>query len=149
MDAQSRLALFNAIATAGKTVYEIAQGVSKLETKQQLTDVYDTLMNLKQQAADLEDENRRLKEELRFKSDDFEFNNPFWYDKAHGERPLCPKCFADQKVAPMSEPYRNAIGVWRRCLVCENTLQIEQDLRRDTGPADGGLRQSFRLRHRR
>jgi hypothetical protein len=64
MDTQTGFALFNAIATAGKTLYDIAQGTSKLETKKQLMDVHDTLMSLKHEAADLEDSNRDLKERL-------------------------------------------------------------------------------------
>jgi hypothetical protein len=123
-DPQTGLALFNAIATAGKTVYDIAQGTSKIETKQQLMDVYDTLMSLKREAAELEDENRNLKERLRFNSDDFEFKNPFWYEKAHPDRPLCAKCFAAQKIAPMSEPYEGYATLARHCLVCRNEVAV-------------------------
>jgi hypothetical protein len=136
MDAQSGLTLFNAIATAGKTIYEVAQGTSKLETKQQLMDVYDTLMNLKREAAELEDANRDLRQKLRFRSDDFEFKNPFWYEKTHADRPLCAKCFANEKVAPMGEPYRSTIAICRRCLVCDNRIEIEPAPRNHNyGPA--------------
>jgi hypothetical protein len=105
VDTQTKLTLFNAIATAGKTIYDIAQGTSKLETKQQLMGVYDTLMNLKRDAGDLEDTNRDLKEKLRFKSGDFEFKNPFWFDKNLPDTPLCAKCFSKQIVAPVSVPF--------------------------------------------
>jgi hypothetical protein len=123
MDAQSGLTLFNAIASAGKAIYEIAQGTSKLETKQQLMDVYDTLMNLKREAANLEDLNRTLQEQLRFKSEEFEFKNPFWYEKTHLDRPLCAKCFANERIGPMSDSYE-ALGQRRHCLVCDNTVQL-------------------------
>jgi hypothetical protein len=123
IDAQSGLTLFNAIATAGKTIYEIAQGTSKLETKQQLMEVYDTLMNLKREAAELEDQNHDLKEKLRFKSDEFEFKNPFWFDKKNPDRALCPSCFSKQIVAPVAAPYDNGIGVWRKCLSCDTTIE--------------------------
>jgi hypothetical protein len=105
VDTQTKLTLFNAIATAGKTIYDIAQGTSKLETKQQLMGVYDTLMNLKRDAGDLEDTNRDLKEKLRFKSGDFEFKNPFGFDKNLPDTPLCAKCFSKQIVAPVSVPF--------------------------------------------
>lgn len=123
-DPAAGLALFNAIATAGKAVYDIAQGTSKIEAKQQLMDVYDTLMNLKRQAAELEDENRNLKERLRFSGDGFEFKNPFWYEKAHPDRPLCPTCFANQKVAPVSDIRRGSGSSWRICLVCSKPITI-------------------------
>jgi hypothetical protein len=126
MDTQTGFALFNAIATTGKTLYDIAQGTSKLETKKQLMDVHDTLMSLKHEAADLEDSNRDLKERLRLKSEEFEFRNPFYYEKKYPDRPLCAKCFVgSQHVSPMAEPYRSA-GVYRRCLVCDNAVQIER-----------------------
>lgn len=133
MDPQSGLTLFNAIATAGKTIYEVAQGTSKLETKQQLMNVYDTLMDLKREAAELEDANRDLRQKLRFRGDDFEFKNPLWYERTHPERPLCPKCFGNEKAAPMSEPFR-ATGMWRRCLVCGNAVEVEPAPRRNYGP---------------
>jgi hypothetical protein len=118
------LPLFNAIATAGKTLYDVAQGVSNLDTKRQLMEVYDTLMNLKREASDLEDENHELKERLRFKGDEFEFRNPFWFEKRHPDRPLCPRCFANEKAAPMGEAYRAAAGMMRKCLVCENHIFV-------------------------
>jgi cell division septum initiation protein DivIVA len=68
VDAITRLTLFKSIADAGKTIAEIAKGVNNYETKQRLNAIYDNLMDLKQQAARLEDENRELKEKLRLAS---------------------------------------------------------------------------------
>jgi len=126
MDAQSGLTLFNAIAAAGRTIYDIAQSTSRLEEKPQLMEVYDVLMNLKREAAELEDRNRDLNEKLRFKSDEFEFRTPFYYDRGHPEQALCAKCFVEhQRASPMSEPYE-AHGVYRRCLVCNNAVQTKR-----------------------
>lgn len=44
------------------------------------------MRELKQSASNLEDENRELREKLRFKSDAYEFRNPFWSDKANADR---------------------------------------------------------------
>jgi len=89
-----------------------------------LLDVYDTLMNLKREAADLEDANRTLQEQLRFKSDKFNFINPFWYENKYPGRPLCAKCFANGRIGPMSEK-SESYGVWsRNCLVCSNTVYL-------------------------
>jgi len=137
MEPQAGLTLFNAIATAGKAIYDIAQGTSKLETKQQLMEVYDILMNLKREASELEDQNHGLKEKLRFKGDDFEFKNPFWFDKKHPERALCPKCFSKQIVAPVAAPYDNGNGVWRRCLSCDTPIQEGRPRRYDPSPGGG------------
>lgn len=51
------------------------------ETKHQIELVLDQLHELKRGAVALEDENRELREKLRFKSDDYEFRTPFWYAK--------------------------------------------------------------------
>jgi len=132
MEPQAGLTLFNAIATAGKAIYDIAQGTSKLETKQQLMEVYDILMNLKREASELEDQNHSLKEKLRFKGDDFEFKNPFWFDKKHPDRALCPKCFGEKAASPMSETYDMLGRAYtpchvRKCLVCGHIV-VEREV---------------------
>ncbi|HEY4930085.1 MAG TPA: hypothetical protein VII23_00820 [Terriglobales bacterium] len=126
IDPAAGLALFNAIATAGKNIYEIAQGVSKIEVKQQLMEVYDTLMNLKVQVSELEDENRNLRDNLRFKGDEFVFNMPFWYEKKFPDRALCPKCFSQKVLAPMG-PVTAAEGDrYRDCLVCGAVFNVSR-----------------------
>ena len=87
-------------------------------------EVYDTLMNLKREAADLEDQNRDLKEKLRFNSDGFEFRTPFYYDRNHPDQALCAKCSVEhRRASPMGEIFR-ASGEYRRCLVCDNAVKI-------------------------
>jgi hypothetical protein len=100
---------------------EIADLVKKLGN----IELYRKIVELEGEVIELTRENHDLKERLRFKSGDFEFKNPFWYEKAHPDRPLCAKCFATRTVAPMSELYRGANeGVWRKCLVCSDGVQI-------------------------
>src|SRR6266851_131076 len=93
--------------TAGeisKKLYEFAKSLKDRDAKQQVEEMLDRLRELKHQASQLEDENRELREKLRFKGDDHEFRNPFWYHKANPERALCAKCFAKEIAAPMGEP---------------------------------------------
>jgi hypothetical protein len=82
----------------------------------------DKLRELKQSASELEDENRELREKLRFKSDEYGFRNPFYFHKAFPEQPLCPKCFASKVAAPMSDKFQ-AGGLHRRCLVCGSVFE--------------------------
>lgn len=96
-------------------------------------EVYDTLMSLKRDAGDLEDENRELKGKLRFSGDDFEFKNPLWFDKNHPDRALCPKCFSKQIIAPVAEPYDNGVAQFRRCLSCDTAIEVGRSNR----PAQG------------
>jgi hypothetical protein len=126
MDPVTGLGLFNSIAGAARSIAGIATAATNHETKVQLNEVYDTLIGLKQAAADLEGENRALKEQLRFKSDDFEFRTPFYYEKAKPTQPLCAPCFAKQIIAPMGEVERMGSYDGRRCVVCHNGVALSE-----------------------
>jgi hypothetical protein len=118
----SRVDLFNTIAGAMNTVYDLSKAAKNPEEKQQLNKVYDTLVELKHKATLLEDENRKLRDQVRFKSDQFEFRNPFWYEKGKPGQPFCPKCYAGNVAGPMNQsvPF-NEIS-YRICLVCGHSV---------------------------
>jgi hypothetical protein len=108
-----------AAGEAAKKLHELAKEIKDRDLKEQIHTVIDQLHGLKRSASELEDENRELREKLRFKSDEFEFSNPFWYEKKHPDRPLCPICFAKGIPAPMSEPEdQGQTTESRMCLVC-------------------------------
>lgn len=72
--------------TAGeisKKLYELGKSIKDREAKQHVDEILDQLRELKHLASQLEDENRDLREKLRFKSSDYEFHSPFWFEKAH------------------------------------------------------------------
>ncbi len=114
--------------TAGeisKKLYELGKSLKDREEKQHVDEILDQLRELKQVASELEDQNRELREKLRFKTDAYEFRNPFWYDKTNSNQPLCPKCFAKEITAPMGEPVSGYGGVRSRwCLVCNNQIYL-------------------------
>jgi hypothetical protein len=119
--------------TAGeisKKLYEFGKSVKDRHARQQVDEMLDTLRELKQQASQLEDENRELREKLRFKSADYEFRNPFCFDKANPRQALCAKCFAKEIPAPMSEPGQGCNTDYRRCLVCGAYVQVSDHLQR-------------------
>jgi hypothetical protein len=89
-------------------------------------EIVDKLREIKQSASELEDENRSLREKLRFKSDDYEFRSPFWYERAKPNQPLCPKCFASNIAAPMGEPGQDCSPDYRRCLVCKDGIEVRR-----------------------
>ncbi len=118
--------------TAGeisKKLFEFGKSFKDREAKQQIDDIVDKLRELKQSASELEDENRELREKLRFKGDDYEFRTLFWFVKAHPDQPLCPKCFASKIAAPMGEPGQGCNPDYRRCLVCENLIEVSHRAR--------------------
>ena len=123
--------------TAGeisKKLYEFGKSLRDREAKQQVDEITDKLRELKQQASELEDENRELREKLRFKSDDYDFRNPFYYDKSHPNRALCPKCFAKRIPAPMGEQGQDCDVEYRRCLVCGEVVRVTQQVHHSGGP---------------
>jgi hypothetical protein len=113
--------------TAGdisKKLFELGKSIKDREIRHQVDDIVDKLRDLKQSASDLEDENRDLREKLRFSADNYEFRNPFWYDRSNRTQPLCAKCFANKTLAPMSEQGQGCSEEYRRCLVCSEMVEV-------------------------
>ena len=134
MEPATTLTLAAKAADLGKKLYEVAKILKDREAQQKLDEVIDTVRELKQQASELEDENRGLREELRFKSADFEFRNPYWYEKDKPGQPLCAKCFAKKMIGPMSNSYRTDTGVYRECLVCGAYVDDQRGMSSERGP---------------
>jgi hypothetical protein len=107
-------------------LHDLTKRVKDRETKQEIEHVLDKVSDLKHSAARLEDENRDLLEKLRFKSDDYKFETPFWYPKDNPELAFCPKCFAQQTLGPMGAPGQGCNDAYRRCLVCYNMVQVAE-----------------------
>jgi hypothetical protein len=116
--------------TAGeisKKLYEFGKGLKDRDLKQQVDEILDQVRELKQSASELEDENRALREKLRFKTDEYEFRQPFWYAKGLPDRPLCPKCFARNIPSPMGTQYQGEYDAHfsRQCLVCKDVFSVD------------------------
>jgi hypothetical protein len=127
--------------TAGeiiKKLFVLGNSLKDREVKQQIDEILDELRALKQSASELEDENRRLRDKLRFKSDDYEFHTPFWFAKVHSDRPLCAMCFAKEIAAPMGEDGQGCRTGYRRCLVCGSTVEVSIHLRHPRAPVRPG-----------
>jgi hypothetical protein len=113
--------------TAGeisKKVFELGKGLKDRAIRQQIDEIVDRLHELKKSASELEDQNQELKEKLRFKSNEFEFRHPFYYERAHSEQALCPKCFASNKASPMGDHGQGCTADSRSCLVCGKQVQV-------------------------
>jgi len=111
--------------TAGeisKKLYEFGKELKDRELKHRMDSILDQVRELKQSASELEDENRDLREKLRFKSDNYEFRTPFWYSKTDPKLALCPKCFAKEIAAPVAEFVQG--NDYRDCLVCGNSVDV-------------------------
>ena len=132
MDPQKVTAAWTLAKTSSeiiKKLFEFEKSVEDLGSKRQIDEMLDTLRDLKQSASELEDENRELREKLRFKTDEYDFKNPFWYDKAHSDRALCAKCYANNKIGPMGEKGQGCDDDYRCCLVCDNHVEVSHEER--------------------
>lgn len=133
MDPVTGWAIAKTAGEISKRLYDFGKTLKDRDAKQHVDEILDKLRELKQSASELEDQNRELREKLRFKTDDYEFRHPFWYERAKPQQALCPKCFAKNIAAPMGLPGQDCGLEFRRCLVCKDFLQIR---RVDTGPDD-------------
>ena len=124
MEPVTALTIAKSAGEIGKKLYEFAKSVKDRESKHKIDEIMDELRDLKQQASQLEDENRELRKRLHFKSDEYEFRSPFWYSKTHNERALCPKCFAKEIAAPMGERGQDCNEAYRKCLVCDECVEV-------------------------
>src|SRR5258708_19933097 len=114
--------LVKAAGDIGKSLSALRKNLKDHDIKQQIEEILDRLHELKQSAAGLEDENRELREKLRFKGDVYEFRSPFWYEKLNPQQALCPKCFAHNIAAPMDLPGRGCDPAFRSSLACQTSL---------------------------
>lgn len=127
MDIQAGFTLFNTIATAAKTVGNLAKGATEIEEKQQLNEVYDVLIGLKQSVAELEDDNRALKNQNQELQEQLSLrqamvrqgDNNYFYQEGD-EVPFCPVCWEkDGKPVHLTAVMEDTPGYRKRkCRVC-------------------------------
>src|SRR5438105_6056586 len=109
---------------SSKKLYELGKSLKDREAQHHVDEIVDKLRELKQSASALEDENRQLREKLRFTSDDYEFRTPFYYPKDKPDQALCARCFANKTLAPMGARGQSCSRDYRRCLVCDHTVEV-------------------------
>lgn len=136
LDPASAISLATNVTNLMKTLFGVAKEQQRQEVKDQIIEVIDALQELKLRAVELEDQNRELKEKLRFKSDDFDYREPFYFEKSKPNVLLCPRCFVEHKrAAPMSYQVRDDDGtVFRKCNVCDKITYEQRGQPRPYNP---------------
>jgi hypothetical protein len=129
MDVATAWTIAKTAGEISKKLYQFGQSLKDSDAKRRVDEILDKLRELKQSASELEDENRELREKLRFKGDAYAFYTPFYYDKAHPNRPLCPKCFANNTASPMGEPGQGCTLGSRQCLACGHIIDVVYQVR--------------------
>jgi uncharacterized small protein (DUF1192 family) len=115
--------LVGGLVASAKNACELAKASSDHELKASVSELYDSVLDVKGRVLDLDEENRRLKAELSRKD---EFTGPiephgYFYYKDKPEQPLCPKCFQSQPSNPVFlPPVSNYNGRTKRtCIICD------------------------------
>jgi hypothetical protein len=115
------LGLANSAISAVKSAFELSKKTSDLELKHQISEVMDSVLNLKVKIIELDEENRTLRRRLEQKdSIKREPKHGFWLRDGETE-PLCPRCYEGEKhlVAYLSPAvFTDSSGYQRKCNVC-------------------------------
>jgi hypothetical protein len=111
----------NLVASA-KNARDLAKGSSDHELKASVSELYDSLLDVKARVLDLDEDNRRLTASLARKGQVVGPTGQFGYffHKDNAEQPLCPKCYQSQ---PSNEVFLGPLnrykgGKLRKCPVC-------------------------------
>jgi hypothetical protein len=114
--------LVGSLAASAKNALDLAKASSDHALKGAVSELYDSLLDVKGRVLDLDEENRRLKTELARKD---EFIGPiephgYFFYKEKPDQPLCPRCFQSQPQHPV---YLSPLtdfkgGQHRSCIIC-------------------------------
>lgn len=124
------------LAASAKNALDLAKASSDHELKAAVSELYNSVLDVKGRVLDLDEENRRLKEELARRGDIEGPVGPFGYffTKQKAENPLCPKCLQSQpsNIVFLGELRKHQGGRLRKCPVCKYGNYEEPPT---TGPA--------------
>ncbi len=113
--------LVGGIVASAKNAVDLAKVSSNHELKAALNELYDSVLDVKARVLDLDEENRRLKEELGRREEIIgpEGKNGFFFYKAKPDKPLCPVCWQSAtKKNPVFLVDWDAYGPGYRCVIC-------------------------------
>jgi hypothetical protein len=130
--------LVSGLVASAKNAFDLSKASSDHDLKAAVSELYDSLLEVKGRVLDLDEENRELKAQLARKEDIDGPTEPYGYffHRDKPDKPICPKCFQSQPsnvvfLMPIKITSNN--GRHRECLVCK-WLKWEQ-----TGTPQRGL----------
>jgi len=114
--------LVGGLAASAKNVLDLAKASSDHSLKASVSELYDSVLDVKGRVLDLDEENRNLKGELARKDEIVGPLDPYGYFfyKDKPERPLCPKCLQSLPKNPVYLPPLQSFegGTYRFCMIC-------------------------------
>jgi len=126
-------AVIASVLSSLKNARDLAKDTSNSELRNQISDAYDSLLDLKSRLFEMDDEIRQLKAVLAKKAEMEGPVPPFGYFYKNGDRehPLCPKCYQSKEP---TESYLTPAQSWnggirRECRNCHHFIyEKEMDL---------------------
>lgn len=121
--------IVSGLAASAKNAVELAKSTSNNELKGAVSELYDSVLNVKARVLDLDEEVRTLKTQLAQREEiigpDAQFG--YFHFKSKPNEPLCPKCYQSvpSKVVNMGPRNERSGGIMRFCPVC-NFFVTEQ-----------------------
>jgi hypothetical protein len=125
--------LVGGLVASAKNALDLAKTSSDHALKASISELYDSLLDVKGRVLDLDEENRSLKAQLAREDSIIGPDETlgYFYFKEKMDQPLCPKCFQSQpRNAVFLEPlFTTTTGQkYRRCTVCGWTKWESQGL---------------------
>jgi|ERR1700677_258170 hypothetical protein len=117
-------------AASAKNAYELTKATSNSELKGAVSELYDSVLDVKARVIELDEEVRNLKAQLvqRGEIEGPDANFGYFFFKSKPDQPLCPKCYqsAPSRVVNMGPRDQRAGGAMRFCPVCNFNVTEER-----------------------
>jgi hypothetical protein len=122
--------IVSGLAASAKNAVDLAKSTSNNELKGAVSELYDSVLDVKARVLELDEEVRVLKAQLARKEEivgpDGKFG--YFYFKSKMDEPLCPKCYQSvpSKVVNMGPRDQRAGGIMRFCPACNFNVTEER-----------------------
>jgi hypothetical protein len=114
--------IISGLAASAKNAVDLAKSTSNNELKGAVSELYDSVLDVKARVLGLDEEVRTLKAQLAMRE---EITGPdehfgYFYFKSRQSEPLCPKCYQSAQSRPtfMGPLSKKGSFIWRKCPVC-------------------------------
>ena len=114
--------IVSGLAASAKNAYELAKATTNNELKGAVSELYDSVLDVKVRVLDLDQEVRDLKAQLAQREEiigpDEKFG--YFYLKNRPNEPICPKCYQSAQSSPtfMGPRHQQGSYIMRSCPVC-------------------------------
>ena len=127
--ALTTMQIVSGLAASAKNAVDLAKSTSNNELKGAVSELYDSVLDVKARVLELDEKVRSLKAQLaqRDEIEGPEAKFGYFYFKSKPDEPLCPKCYQSVPPNPVNMGPRDqrSGGMMRFCPVCNFTVTEE------------------------